>query len=118
MSGETNPGRATIAYACSYLTARRFEMRRQVALRVLKPKRVLTSWSPALDLCLLAEGCIEAFVGDRNELYDFVAGKLIAQEAGGIVSNLRGQRTRTDAADSFMVSCSRVLQQKLITVLR
>lgn len=100
---EKDCRRATIAYCCSYLASEKFETMRQVSLRALKPKRILTSWSPALDLCMLASGRIEAFASDKSELYDYVAGKLIAKEAGASVTSLAGKPLTDDTVDTFMV---------------
>lgn len=52
--------------------------------------RVVNSWSPEFDLCLLASGKIEAIINDDCDLYDFAAGKLIAREAGAIFTDFEG----------------------------
>jgi len=56
-----------------------------------KCKRVLNNWSVLLDFCLLASGKIEAvtLVSDVC-LHDYVAGKLIAKEAGAMITDLNG----------------------------
>ena len=100
---ETDIHRATLAYACSYTTSAVLEEKRVHQMRSLRLKRILTSWSPALDLCMLASGRIEAFASDKNELYDYVAGKLIAKEAGGFVTSLAGKLLTDDTVDTFMV---------------
>lgn len=79
---------STIAYACDYSTP--FE--RQASLRShfikLGLKRVLDLWSPTFLYCALARGAIEAILDEGEEIYDFAAGRLIAQEAGAKFSNL------------------------------
>ena len=40
----------------------------------------------ALDLCLLAQGSLDAFVEDDLAVHDWAAGALIAEEAGAMVS--------------------------------
>lgn len=54
-------------------------------------KRVLTNWAPALDWCLLAEGRIAAVLSLDSEREDQIAGTLIAQEAGALVTDFAGQ---------------------------
>lgn len=51
----------------------------------MRCKRVITEWSPAYDYCMLASGKIEGVVNNKNEAYDFLAGKLLVMEAGGII---------------------------------
>ena len=49
--------------------------------------------SAALDLALVAEGCIELYIDLRNKLrlVDVAAGILLVQEAGGFVFNEKGE---------------------------
>lgn len=54
-------------------------------------KRVLRTWSPAIDWGLLAAGHVGAFVLYGVEVeWDLVGGLLIAEEAGGVVEWLPG----------------------------
>ena len=46
--------------------------------------------SAALDLCLVADGQVDAFWEQELNLYDVAAGALIAQEAGGSVTDFNG----------------------------
>ena len=48
--------------------------------------RVVNNWSPALDLCRLAEGKLDGMIVNRAQLYDIAAGKLIAAEAKAIIT--------------------------------
>jgi fructose-1,6-bisphosphatase/inositol monophosphatase family enzyme len=48
----------------------------------------------ALDLCAVAEGVLDAWVDcsvDAHGVWDYLAGVLVCQEAGGTVSELRGR---------------------------
>jgi myo-inositol-1(or 4)-monophosphatase len=47
--------------------------------------------SAALDLCFLAAGRVDAFFEAGLNAWDHAAGGLIAEEAGCVVSGLRGQ---------------------------
>jgi myo-inositol-1(or 4)-monophosphatase len=47
--------------------------------------------SAAMDLCLVADGQLDAFWEQALQLYDVAAGALIAQEAGATITDFRGQ---------------------------
>jgi len=46
--------------------------------------------SAALDLCLVADGQVDAFWEQELNLYDVAAGALIAREAGGSITDFKG----------------------------
>lgn len=48
--------------------------------------------SAAMDLCLVADGQIDAFWEQELNLYDVAAGALIAQEAGATVTDFKGNK--------------------------
>ena len=54
-------------------------------------RRVVCTWSPALDWALLAWGGLDALVSFESEYEDMYAGLLIAKEAGVVVSNFNGE---------------------------
>jgi len=56
----------------------------------LKCKRFMNNWSVAYDLCLLALGRIEVEMNYNCEIYDYAAGRLIAEEAGALVTDYQG----------------------------
>ncbi len=47
--------------------------------------------SAAMDLCLVADGQVDAFWEQELNLYDVAAGALIVKEAGGRVTDFKGQ---------------------------
>ncbi|MUL84510.1 MULTISPECIES: inositol monophosphatase family protein [unclassified Mycolicibacterium] len=51
----------------------------------------------AVDLCLLAQGSLDAFVEDDLAVHDWAAGALIAEEAGARVSRPEGRDTALSA---------------------
>ena len=69
-----------------------------------KVKRMLLSWCPTLDICLLAQGKLESLVGIDCEVYDFIAGKLIAKEAGAIVTDLKGGVEDDEKNGEFIIA--------------
>ncbi len=46
--------------------------------------------SAAMDLCLVADGQVDAFWEQELNLYDVAAGALVVQEAGGTVTDFKG----------------------------
>lgn len=47
--------------------------------------------SAAMDLCLVADGQVDAFWEQHLNLYDIAAGALIVKEAGGSITNFEGK---------------------------
>lgn len=58
---------------------------------VQKARGVRRSGSAALELCLLAEGCLDGFWEIGLKEWDTAAGFLIIQESGGAVTDLEGR---------------------------
>lgn len=80
-------------------------------------KRVLTLWSVALDYCLLASGKIEALVLHEVPLYDFIAGKLIANEAGAKISDFSGNMLSGDRKGRFLTTNGTKIHQEILEIL-
>ncbi len=97
---------AWVSYTCGYdnPVSRQFAM--MSALGLSGVQRVLNGWSPGVEFALLASGKIDAIVNDGNERYDFVAGKLIAREAGAMILGLDGQLDYDDLNDHFVAGNS------------
>jgi len=64
----------------------------------------MTNWSPAFDLCLLASGRVECIISNNSELHDFSAGKLIAREAGALITDFTGRPEASDRNRQFIAS--------------
>jgi myo-inositol-1(or 4)-monophosphatase len=82
----------------------------------LNAKRVLTNWSVALDLCLLAAGKMEAIIIKEIHLWDFTAGKLIAKEAGAFVTDFDGKKESEDVNNTFLTSNGTKIHKELLEV--
>ena len=91
VSDETSLANSMIAtgFAClrSYLTDNNLERFGRVAQQTTGQRRF---GSAAMDLCLVADGQVDAFWEQELNLYDVAAGALIAQEAGGTVTDFQG----------------------------
>ena len=78
-------------------------------------KIFLLNYSPALDLCSVASGRIDAVVYSVSSFTDHSAASLIAQEAGAVVSNY-GQKTFSPFGSGVMAANS-VLHKQILRVL-
>jgi len=91
VSDETELGDAMIAtgFAClrNYLADNNLERFCRIAQRTTGQRRFC---SAALDLCFVAEGQVDAFWEQELNLYDVAAGALIVQEAGGTLTDFKG----------------------------
>lgn len=91
VSSETNlaDGMVATGFAClrSYLEDNNLQRFGRIAQNTTGQRRF---GSAALDLCLVADGQVDAFWEQELNLYDVAAGALIAQEAGATVTDFQG----------------------------
>jgi myo-inositol-1(or 4)-monophosphatase len=115
-SQETDMSKSAFAVSAGYKTDRDYEIDCHVAFQKRNPKRVMHEWSTAYCLCLLAAGRIEGMISNGAEIYDFAAGKLIAEEAGAIVTDFDGQQEHDEGNDAFVVGCTEEIHNELLKV--
>jgi myo-inositol-1(or 4)-monophosphatase len=91
VSDETSLGNAMIAtgFAClrNYLPDNNLPRFARIAQLTAGQRRF---GSAAMDLCLVADGQVDAFWEQELNLYDVAAGALIAREAGATVTDFQG----------------------------
>ncbi len=91
VSNETSLADSMIAtgFAClrSYLQENNLERFSRIAEETTGQRRF---GSAAMDLCLVADGQVDAYWEQELNLYDVAAGALIAKEAGGTVTDFKG----------------------------
>lgn len=91
VSAEHSLGDSMIAtgFAClrSYLNNNNLARFARIAQHTTGQRRF---GSAAMDLCLVADGQVDAFWEQELNLYDVAAGALIAREAGGSVTDFAG----------------------------
>ena len=91
VSNETDLGNSMVAtgFAClrSYLEANNLERFCSIAQRTTGQRRF---GSAAMDLCLVADGQVDAFWEQELNLYDVAAGAIIVLEAGGTITDFKG----------------------------
>lgn len=76
-----------------------------------KAADVRRSGSAALDLCSVAAGRAELFFELQLQPWDFAAGALIVEEAGGIVRTVDGRPYSIGHASSILAASSRIEQE-------
>ena len=68
--------------------------------------------SSALELCYVAKGSTEAFLCSGDELWDYAAGILLVEEAGGAVSDWSGKKW--DNSSSFIFASNGSIHNKIL----
>lgn len=89
-------------------TIKRFFLRRIMGLRRLG--------AAALDLCYIASGRASGFWEFELSPWDFAAGKLIIEEAGGKVTGKNGERI-SPTGKTFVVASNGKIHQQMLAVL-
>jgi len=73
--------------------------------------------SPALTLCAIAAGRLEAYCEHAMDAWDIAAGQLILEEAGGVLTRFDGRPHRTtDRAD--VVASNGAVHSELLAILK
>ena len=73
--------------------------------------------SPALTLCAIASGRLEAYCEYAMDAWDIAAGQLILEEAGGRLTTFSGE-PRVTAARADVVATNGLIHDELITALK
>lgn len=113
VSAEDEITKSGVSIVRGYAFQKGFLSRVMVRLEDQRTKRVMVNWSVAYDFCLLAAGKIEAVINNDTEIYDYIAGKLIAAEAGALITDFQGQPGQ-DKDSVFVASNASTLHQKLL----
>lgn len=91
VSNEADLGNSMIAtgFAClrSYLEDNNLARFCRIAQKTTGQRRF---GSAAMDLCMVADGQVDAFWEQELNLYDIAAGVLIVKEAGGTITDFKG----------------------------
>lgn len=90
VSQEMNIQKSRAFFIPDFGTKRQLETVRMRDLLYTNCRRVLDTWSPALDWCLVACGRAELLLAIAGRSIRPGAGMLILQEAGGVVTDLTG----------------------------
>lgn len=118
VSGEKALDKATIAISAGYGTPREFNLNVTRRLVDAGAKRVLDEWSTPYCLCLIAAGRMEGMISSGAEFYDIAAAKLIASEAGLVLTDFDGNREHDDHNNNFIAGSTKELHQLLVDINR
>jgi len=114
VSTETSLPKSTIANCNGYATYVENEIGLTKVLYRKDVKRITVNWCLTFDMCLLSAGRTEGMIVDGLSLHDFAAGKVIAREAGAIITGLDGTPTTDDCDASFLVGCNAEVHRELV----
>lgn len=117
VSKQSDINKATVSYTCGYVNSREYTEKLKHKLNELDIKRTLEYWSPAVKYCLLASGKIEAIINNKNELYDYAAGKIIAREAGALITGFNGDAEVNDRGNAFLASNGTKIHNQLLAII-
>jgi myo-inositol-1(or 4)-monophosphatase len=112
-SARTDLGQALVATGFGYDPARRAHQATVVAGLLPRVRDIRRLGSAALDLCLAAEGMVDAYFERGLNLWDYAAGALIAAEAGLVVAGLDGSRPGPELLVAAPPALFRALHDRL-----
>jgi myo-inositol-1(or 4)-monophosphatase len=89
-SGETDLGQALVGTGFGYAAERRLHQARVLAGLIGHIRDIRRFGAASIDLCLVAEGTLDAYYEKGLNAWDHAAGGLVAAEAGALVTGLDG----------------------------
>nr|BFE62604.1 inositol monophosphatase family protein [Dactylosporangium thailandense] len=90
VSGETELGQALVGTGFGYAAERRLHQARVLAGLIGHIRDIRRLGAASLDLCLVAEGVLDAYYEKGLNPWDRAAGGLVAAEAGALVTGMDG----------------------------
>lgn len=88
------------------------EMSIEAIKRLYRNCSLRTFGTTAFELCFVAKGSTDAFMSSGDELYDYAAGLIIVEEAGGKVTDWKGDKWNN--ANSFILTSNGKIHEELI----
>lgn len=89
-------GQALVATGFSYASSERAEQAKVVASVLPQVRDIRRGGSAALDCCDVAAGALDAYYERGVHAWDVAAGRLIAEEAGAVVSGIASEAPLSD----------------------
>lgn len=107
--------KSSIAYDWSWDLEKRKEMMKILQKIYLEVRQPRSLGSAAADLCMVADGRLDAYINPGLKPWDIAAGILIAQKAGAEVSSL--DKTELSVFSTDILACSKAISEKLHSIL-
>jgi myo-inositol-1(or 4)-monophosphatase len=112
VTGETSPDQAMLATGFAYDPERRAAQAELMLTVLPRVRDIRRAGAAALDLCYVAAGRVDAYYERGLNRWDWAAGRLIVEEAGGVVADLDGHPHGLAAAATIE------LQEALLELVR
>ena len=113
VNGVTKINQSTVGLNFNYTTPKQRIAAMYSNIYKLEVKRIVRNWASSIDFSLLAAGKIESVINEGSELYDFLPGKLIAREAGAIITDYNGNDD-SDENHKFVASCTQEVHKTIL----
>lgn len=88
---------------------------KELSKRLASDFNILKLGTTAVELCYIAKGSVDAFICSGDELWDFAAGIVIAQEAGCIFTDWQGKPW--DGTGDHLLIARKEIHTKLIALI-
>ncbi|TDC82813.1 inositol monophosphatase [Micromonospora sp. KC606] len=115
-STETDLGQTLVATGFGYDSARRAHQARVVAGLIPHVRDIRRQGAASLDLCLAAEGRVDAYYEKGLAAWDLAAGGLVAAEAGLRVTGLGGRPAGPDLVIAAPPALFALLHDRLVAL--
>ncbi len=118
VSAESDIKKSSLSYVAAYGHSAEDYGEIMRRLELSGAKRVFYNWSVAMDFCYLATGKMEAIINDGCEIYDYLAGKIIAKEAGAVILDFAGQVEQAEKNDKFVIANNQAIVSKVLAMIK
>jgi myo-inositol-1(or 4)-monophosphatase len=88
---------------------------KELSKRLASNFNILKLGTTALELCYIASGSVDGFICSGDELWDFAAGIVIAQEAGCVFTDWQGNLW--DGVNSNLLICKPKIHLELVKII-
>lgn len=113
VSTESNPNRSLFAIGFSHRDAGNKQILETLEYLIQETLGVRRYGSSALNLCYVADGTLDGFIHRNLGTWDVAAGSLIAEEAGGVVQNFKGEAGDDAVLDGDIIATNESLCEQL-----
>jgi myo-inositol-1(or 4)-monophosphatase len=115
VSGQVDPTRALVHVTIDFEEPARGQSMSDLAALAPRVLRTRNLGSAALALAYVASGELDAMIHRKAHTWDYAAGVLLIQEAGGSVTDLRG-RAFDSSTTALVAASSEALRRELLRV--